>query len=98
MRDVLASCKFRYYQNEIGDENIFEEWPQRESVPCIEKAGEKAKRLYFIIRGEVHIMNKEGLFNYGILRQGSYFGDVSILLDIPNQCSYYYNPLSTIST
>jgi hypothetical protein len=37
-------------------------------------------------------MNKEGLFIYGILEEGSYFGDNSLLLDQPNQFSYFYNP------
>jgi hypothetical protein len=37
-------------------------------------------------------MNKAGLFNYGILGQGSYFGDISLFLDEPNQFSYFYNP------
>lgn len=30
------------------------------------------------------IMNKEGLFIYGILEEGSYFGDNSLLMNMPN--------------
>lgn len=37
-------------------------------------------------------MNKEGLYEYGILPDGSYFGDISILFDQPNEYAYYYNP------
>jgi CRP-like cAMP-binding protein len=56
------------------------------------KAGEKSSQIFFIIKGQVLIMNKEGLFIYGILEEGSYFGDNSLLLDQPNHFSYYYNP------
>lgn len=37
-------------------------------------------------------MSKDGNFNYGVLNEGSYFGDISILLEEPNQYSYYYDP------
>ena len=41
-------------------------------------------------------MNKEGLYEYGILPDGSYFGDISILFDEPNEYSYFYNPSAEI--
>lgn len=37
-------------------------------------------------------MSKDGLLHYGTLLEGSYFGDISILLNEPNQFSYYYDP------
>lgn len=37
-------------------------------------------------------MNKEGLYEYGILSDGSYFGEISVLFDQPNEYSYFYNP------
>lgn len=40
-------------------------------------------------------MSKDGNFNYGVLQEGSYFGDISILLEEPNQYSYYYDPYQT---
>jgi len=37
-------------------------------------------------------MDKNGLYEYGNLKAGSYFGDISILLDQPEEFSYFYNP------
>lgn len=37
-------------------------------------------------------MNKDGLYEYAILSEGSYFGDISLLLDQPEEFSYFYNP------
>lgn len=39
-------------------------------------------------------MSKDGTFQYGTLLEGSYFGDISILLNEPNQFSYYYDPFT----
>lgn len=49
-------------------------------------------KVYFLISGLVHIMDKNGLYEYGIIHEGSYFGDISLLLDEPNEYSYCYNP------
>lgn len=37
-------------------------------------------------------MDKTGLLRYGLLQEGSYFGDISILFDEPSEFSYYYDP------
>ena len=37
-------------------------------------------------------MNKDGLYDYGMLSEGSYFGDISLLLNQPEEFSYFYNP------
>ena len=37
-------------------------------------------------------MNKYGLYEYGILSEGSYFGDISLLLEQEEEFSYFYNP------
>ena len=39
-------------------------------------------------------MNKEGLLMYGILGEGSYFGDLSVMSDEPNEFAYYVDPYS----
>lgn len=39
-------------------------------------------------------MNKDGQYEYGVLNEGSYFGDISLLLNEANEFSYYYNPYS----
>ena len=36
-------------------------------------------------------MNKEGIIEYGILGEGSYFGDLSFFNDEPNEFAYYLN-------
>ena len=38
-------------------------------------------------------MDGTGLFEYGTLAEGSYFGDISLLLDQPEEFSYCYNPI-----
>jgi hypothetical protein len=37
-------------------------------------------------------MNREGMYEYGIIHEGSYFGDISLLLNEENEFSYHYNP------
>lgn len=49
----------------------------------------KSNYLYFIISGKVHLMNHDGLLDYAVLGDGSYFGDISALFDEPNQYSYF---------
>lgn len=44
-----------------------------------------------IIKGTIHLMNKECIYDYGNLEEGSYFGDISILLNQPNNISYVSN-------
>ena len=39
-------------------------------------------------------MNKDGLLLYGILGEGSYFGDLSVMSDQPNEFAYYIDPYS----
>ena len=40
-------------------------------------------------------MDPLGLYQYGVIKQGSYFGDISVLLGRPNIFSYMYNPFQT---
>jgi hypothetical protein len=37
-------------------------------------------------------MNKEGIIEYGILSEGSYFGDLSFFFNEPNEFAYYLDP------
>lgn len=37
-------------------------------------------------------MDKSGLYEYGVLSDGSYFGDISLLLDKHEEFSYFFNP------
>ena len=70
------------------------DWLRDEELPIIEHSGKKPKNVHFILSGTAHIMNREGMYEYGLLQEGSYFGDISILLDQPSEYSYYYNPHS----
>ena len=54
-------------------------------------AGKVSKNVYFIIDGSVTIMNKQGVYDYSSLEEGSYFGDISLLLNEPNKFSYFWN-------
>lgn len=93
-RDIFKNCDFSYYQNSFEDDEEFieEEWPYRPLIPRIIKAGEYSSKVFFILSGQIHIMSKDGFCDYGILYEGSYFGDISVLLNQPNQFSYFYNP------
>ena len=42
-------------------------------------------------------MNKSGMYEYGIIHESGYFGDVSILLNQPSEYSYYNNNDSDIA-
>ena len=57
----------------------------------ITKAGTLSKEIHLIIKGTVNIMNKECVYNYGTIQDGSYFGEISILLKEPNGFSYVSN-------
>ena len=37
-------------------------------------------------------MNSNAMYEYAVLQEGNYFGDISILLDQPSDYSYCYNP------
>lgn len=54
-----------------------------------------SKNVYFIISGKVHIMDKEGLYHYGILEDGAMFGEISLLTNEPEEFSYFYDKFST---
>ena len=97
-REVISKCQIRYFQNEslntLEKDKVYEEWPMRQNLPELIKAGQKSKKIFFILQGQIHIMNKSGMFDYGILEDGSYFGDISTLLDEPNEYSYLGNPFA----
>jgi signal-transduction protein with cAMP-binding, CBS, and nucleotidyltransferase domain len=61
-------------------------------VPSMIECGKMSEDINFIIQGTVHIMDKQGLFDYGVIQEGGYFGDISLLLNETNEYSYMYNP------
>ena len=37
-------------------------------------------------------MNHNGMFEYAMLHEGSYFGDISLFFDEPSEYSYFVHP------
>jgi len=37
-------------------------------------------------------MNKNGFYEYGVIGEGGYFGDISILFDTPSEYGYFFDP------
>ena len=92
-RELVLNFSFRYYSaDHPGQENpnIFSR--DRVDLPIIERAFEDARYIHFIINGKVHMMDHAGMYDYGIIQKGSYFGDVSVILQKPNEFSYLYDP------
>lgn len=63
-------------------------------MPVIQDAEEMSFKIHFILSGQIHIMNKNGLFDYGRLEEGSYFGDISTMLNEYNEYAYFSNPFT----
>lgn len=53
----------------------------------IYEKGEMPKYVYFLLKGEVFFTNESGTFHYFKLSNGSYFGDVNILLNYKSSYS-----------
>jgi len=70
-------------------------WIKCHSQPIIEEAGEYSKNVYFITSGEICLMDKNGLYHYGTVKEGSYFGDISLMLEEPEEFSFYFDPYHT---
>lgn len=62
-----------------------------ESCTIIE-SGSTSRKIYFIFSGQVNLMDKAGIIEYANLQEGSYFGDISSLLNEPAEYSYMYDP------
>ena len=62
------------------------------TMPVIEQGGQMSRKIYFILSGTILVLDKDCVHEYGRLHDGSYFGDISTLLDEPNDFSYGYNP------
>lgn len=47
-----------------------------------------------ILSGAIYLMDQQGMYNYGTLKEGSYFGDLNLLLGKINSFSYFYDPFT----
>jgi CRP-like cAMP-binding protein len=63
--------------------------------PVLESQGKMSKNIYFIISGQIYIMDETGWYEYGIMQDGGFFGDISCMLDTLNEFNYMYNPYSS---
>ena len=63
-------------------------------VPFMEYAGTYSSKVRFILSGQIHIMDRYGMYDYGVVSEGGYFGEISVLLDEPAEFSYMFNPHS----
>lgn len=91
--EVFCNFQFKFYPLEHPQQksaNIFDK--DLVEFPQITKAGDYVTHLYFVINSKVHVMDKEGMYDYAIITKGGYFGDISIMLDCPNAFSYMYDP------
>lgn len=92
-RELVLNFNFRFYgADHPGQENPYIFNPDKVDLPIIDNAFDEARYIHFIIRGEVHMMDHTGMYDYGIIQKGSYFGDVSVILRKPNEFSYLYDP------
>ena len=62
-------------------------------LPCLIEAKTRPKYVHFIIEGRVHIMNQNGHYAYGVLEEGSMFGEFTVLTKNKSQFSYFFNHL-----
>ena len=49
--------------------------------------GEEAKAMYFLVRGAVAVMSRDGESTFAELKPGAFFGEIGILLDMPRTAS-----------
>ena len=49
--------------------------------------GEEAKAMYFLVRGAVAVMSRDGESTFAELKPGAFFGEIAILLDMPRTAS-----------
>lgn len=91
-RDIFNNSKFNYLGQKAEQEDEKCDWLKDEELPIIEHSSLKSEQIHFILSGTVHIMNSDAMYEYAVLQDGNYFGDISILLDQPSDYSYCYNP------
>ena len=49
--------------------------------------GEEARAMYFLVRGAVAVMSRDGESTFAELKPGSFFGEIGILMDMPRSAS-----------
>ena len=54
-----------------------------------------SESFHLILKGKVNVMDRSGVHEYGVLSPGGCFGDISLLLNKPNEFSYFYDNHTT---
>lgn len=80
--------------NDGSDAEEFISFIKDVEIPFMENAGTLSTKVRFILSGQIHVMDKYGMYDYGVVSEGSYFGDISVLMQEPAEFSYMYNPFS----
>ena len=87
----MSASKFKYFSLNDPEDELNLNFISDVETPIIEEAEKMSKYVHFIIKGQVHIMDKNCLSTFGILETGSYFGDISVFLNQPNKFSFCYD-------
>ena len=83
-QEILIENRNKYTYNQLIHkmfDHKSDQWFQRADMhlPCLIEAKTKPKYVYFIIEGRVNIMNHNGHYAYGVLEEGSMFGEFTVL-------------------
>ena len=78
---MFFNCE--YNEETMGDMKA-KVWPDKEEKPSILDANVQSNYFYMILSGPIYIMDKNCMFWYGSLEDGSYFGDISVFFDEPS--------------
>ena len=66
-REIFNNAKFHYLGQKVQQEEENCDWLRDEELPIIEHSGKKPENVHFILSGTAHIMNREGMYEYGLL-------------------------------
>ncbi|KAF2730943.1 RNI-like protein [Polyplosphaeria fusca] len=58
--------------------------------------GDHAKAMYFLVRGALRVTSRDGESTYAELKQGAFFGEIGILMDVPRTASIIANTRSLV--
>ncbi|WPH01772.1 Hypothetical protein R9X50_00462400 [Acrodontium crateriforme] len=58
--------------------------------------GEDAKAMYWLVRGSVKVISRDGESTYAELKPGAFFGEIGIIMDMPRTASIAANTRSLV--
>lgn len=93
-RELILNSTFRYFTAQQEADLPDDYNKSALDQPLLIEAHKSDNDLFLVLSGHIYIMDSTGMYGYGMIKSGSYFGDTSILLNQPNAYSYFYNPFS----